>query len=387
MGDKRIAIVHDYLTQRGGAERVVLSMLKAFPDARLITSIYDPETTYPEFRKYQVETMWLNKVSTFRRDPRRALPMLASAFASTEVKDVDFVLCSSSGWSHGIRTRAPKVVYCHNPARWLYQTADYTADQSMPVRLMLDVLRKPLTRWDQQARRTATAYLANSWVVRDRILATYGIEADVLPPPVGIDPHGVQEPIPGLYPGFLLTVSRDRGYKNSLAVAEAVNGMRDERLVMVGGLPDPAPGTHWSSRLLGLTKLSDAQLRWLYANCSGLLAVSHEDFGLTPLEANSFGKPVACLRAGGFLDTLRPGLSGVFVESTSSTDIVDAIARLRATRWSSIAIKAHAERYSPATFASRLHTIADEVRTLQPQIQPARVPALQPFPVQAAPAA
>ena len=133
--------------------------------------------------------------------------------------------------------------------------------------------------------------------------------------------------------------------------------------------------------------MTDGQLRWLYANCAGLLAVSHEDFGLTPLEANSFGKPVACLRAGGYLDTLRPGLSGVFVESTGSPDIVDAIARLRATRWSTIAIKAHADRYSPATFASRLHTIADEVRSLQPQPQPVRVPTLQPLGVQTAPAA
>src|SRR5439155_851589 len=126
------------------------------PDARLITSVYDPDATYPEFRDYQVETLWLDRVRAFKKDPRRGLPLLAGAFSSLEITDADVVVCSSSGWAHGVRTDAPKIVYCHNPPRWLHQTEDYVADRSLPARLALDVLRKPLTRWDRQAAATAT---------------------------------------------------------------------------------------------------------------------------------------------------------------------------------------------------------------------------------------
>ena len=133
----RVAVVHDYLTQRGGAERVVLALMEAFPGARLVTSVYNPETTFPEFAKYDVETTWLNNVGVFRKDPRRAMPLLPMVFSGVELTDVDVVVCSSSGWSHGVRTDAPKIVYCHNPARWLYQRHHYVEEHGRLVRTMV----------------------------------------------------------------------------------------------------------------------------------------------------------------------------------------------------------------------------------------------------------
>lgn len=364
LDDERVVVVHDYLTQRGGAERVVLAIMKAFPHARLITSFYEPAQTFPDFAGYDIRTSWLNKVSPLRKDPRLAFPLLARAFSELYIPDADFVICSSSGWAHGVRTPAPKVVYCHNPPRWLHQTSDYAAGQPLPARLLLEVLRTSLTRWDRQAAATATAYLANSTVVRERVLAAYGVEADVLPPPIGIDPGGAQEPVPGVQPGFLLTVSRARGYKNSGLVAEAVSALPGQRLVVVGGLPERAAGT-WDERITGLRDLSDPQLRWLYANCTGLVAVGREDFGLTPLEANAFGRPVACLRAGGYLDTVRPGQTGVFIERPTVEGVLAGLRELRATHFSETAIRDHAQRFSPDVFADRLRTIVGEVRALR----------------------
>lgn len=360
-------MLHDYLTQRGGAERVVLAMMQAFPGARLITSVYEADATFPQFEDYDIETSWLNRVGPLRRDPRLALPFLANAFSTRGISDVDIVLCSSSGWAHGIRTDAPKIVYCHNPARWLHQRADYARDQGLPARVMLEVLRRPLTRWDQQAASTATAYLANSTSVRDRVWSAYGIEAEVLAPPIGVDALGEQEPFPGMEPGFVLHVSRARGYKNGQVVAESIEQMPGERLVMVGGLPHRDHGS-WSPRLQGVSNISDAQLRWLYANCSMLLAVSYEDFGLTPLEANAFGKPVLCLRAGGYLDTMRHGDTGLYVDHAGVPEVMDGIRSVNRGTWSEIGIKAHAERYSPSVFAARLLTIADEVRGLSTEL-------------------
>ena len=143
-----MAVVHDYLTQRGGAERVVLAMMQAFPDARLITSVYEPARTFPDFQNYSVETSPLQRIGLLRRDPRRALPFLAWMFRRTVVDDVDVVICSSSGWAHGVTTSAPKIVYCYNPPRWIYQHSDYVKEQAAPVRAAFTLLRPALRRWD-----------------------------------------------------------------------------------------------------------------------------------------------------------------------------------------------------------------------------------------------
>src|SRR5690606_29292578 len=99
---KRVAIAHDYLTQRGGAERVVLALSNAFPDAEIHTLFYAPDQTYPEFRDRMIRTSGLNRVSPFRRDPRTALPVLAAASGRMKI-DADIVIASSSGWSHGFQ--------------------------------------------------------------------------------------------------------------------------------------------------------------------------------------------------------------------------------------------------------------------------------------------
>lgn len=361
----RVVVVHDYLTQRGGAERVVLQILRAFPGAHLVTSVYEPEQTYPEFAEFEITTTWLNRVSWLRRDPRRALPFLAGAFSRLDLTGAELVICSSSGWSHGVRTGAPKVVYCHNPARWLYQTEDYLRDQPWPVRVALSAIRPLLRRWDRRAAAGATTYLANSSLVRDRIRNTYGIEADVLHPPVGLQPGGAHEPIPGLEPGFLLSVSRARGYKNAEAILHAVQDSDGERVVLVGGLPPPPPGTEWSPRLIGLHDVSDAQLRWLYANCDALLAIGHEDFGLTPLEANGFGKPVVCLCSGGYLDTVRPGVTGVFIEEPTADALVEGIRTFRSLTLDPEEIRRHADLFGPAAFAVHLRAISEHVIDLR----------------------
>ena len=122
-----MAIAHDYLTQRGGAERVVLALLRAFPEATVHTLLYDPDGTFPEFRDARVVTSPLNRIGPLRRHHRLALPLLAPA-ASRMTIDADVTIVSTSGWAHGFDIRGRSVVYCHNPARWLYQTDEYLGD-------------------------------------------------------------------------------------------------------------------------------------------------------------------------------------------------------------------------------------------------------------------
>ncbi|MBA2463057.1 MAG: glycosyltransferase [Actinobacteria bacterium] len=354
-----VTLVHDYLTQRGGAERVVLSAQKAFPEAILHTSLYDPDATFPEFRDARIATLPLDRVRLLRRNHRLALPLLAPAFSRYRV-EADVVLCSSSGWAHGVAADGRKVVYCHAPARWLYQTRAYLGGRHSAAGIGLAFLRPYLRRWDRRAAASADRYLANSTVVRDRIRAVYGIDAEVVPPPPALDPAGPQEAVEGIEPGFVLCVSRLLPYKNVDAVVEAFAGLPHERLVVVG--TGPAEGNLRAAaganvRLVG--SVTDEQLRWLYASSAGLVAASYEDYGLTPLEAASFGRPAAVLRAGGFLDTVVEGETGVFLDRLEPRAIAAAVRELE-RGWDEAALRRHAATFSEKRFIERLRAIVLE---------------------------
>jgi glycosyltransferase involved in cell wall biosynthesis len=225
------------------------------------------------------------------------------------------------------------------------------------VRAGLAALRPRLLRWDRRAAATAQRYLVNSTVVRDRVRAVYGIDAQLLPPPVSNNPELPQEAIPGLEPGFFLAVGRPRGYKNIELTCEAFSHLPGERLVVVGGLP----AGNWSDRFTGLTGIRDSQLRWLYAHCSATVAVAHEDFGLTPLEGNALGRPALCLRAGGYLDTIVEGANGLFIEELTAEAVVAAVRRLQADPLDEAEIRRQADHYSVRAFKDGLQAIVDEV--------------------------
>jgi glycosyltransferase involved in cell wall biosynthesis len=352
----RVVIVHDYLTQRGGAERVVLAMLHTFPEARLLTSIYSPERTFPEFTAYRVETLLPRRLPLLANDARLALPILATVFGRHVVEDADVVLCSSSGWAHGIGSTAPKIVYCHSPARWLYQPDEYRLGHRWPVSLGVAAARLTLRDWDARAAASAHTYLANSTTVAERVLRIYGRTARVLHPPTTLQPDGPRHEPAHVAPGFLLTVARGRGYKNVEAIAQAAR-LRGVPLVVVGDEDARAPG------IVAIRNIDDAGLRWLYTSCRALVAAAYEDFGLTPVEAMTFGKPVLALRAGGYLDTVVDGVTGLFFDSPTPTALADAIDALDAVAFDAERIRRHAETFSLERFASGLSEIVSSALT------------------------
>lgn len=365
-----VAIVHDYLTQRGGAERVALLMNDAFPGATFLTSLYEPGATFPGFRDVDVRVMPINRFRVLRHHHRTALPVLAPSFSAVHV-DADITICSSSGWAHGVRCSGKKVVYCYSPARWLYRSEQYlglpAADLGREDPLGLYArrgasiaLRAALRRWDDQAAHSADHYVTVSRSVASLIDDVYGIRADVLPPPSTLDVGGEVAPVPGVEPGYLLCVARLLPYKNVQSVVEAANRMPTARLVVVGDGPSRRQLEAIAGprvRFLGV--IPDSQLRWLYQSCSAVLAASYEDFGLTPIEAATFGRPSVVLRYGGFLDTVVDGTTGLFFESPEPASILEACRRAAETSWDSRQIMRHAREYSKETFIRKLRSLVD----------------------------
>lgn len=359
----RVAIAHDYLTQRGGAERVVLAMARAFPDAPIYTTLYNADETFPEFARLDVRPSWLNRFRYFRRHHRASLPLLPGVVRSMTI-DADVVLASSSGWAHGVTSTGRKLVYCYTPARWLHQQRRYLGDHSSRgTKIALKLLSPWLRRWDFKAAHTASDYVTVSSVVQDRVHSVYGLPSLVVPAPRPNTDTCVSEPMPeveewlGDEP-FELCVSRLLPYKNVDQVVAAYVDEPRRRLVVVGSGPEK-PGLRAAARdnVLFLEGITDGQLAWLYRRAQALIAISYEDFGLTPLEAAAFGKPSIVLRWGGYVETMVENLTAVFVEAPEAAHVRQALEQLDAREWDTDRIVEHAARFHEDVFVENIREL------------------------------
>ena len=197
----------------------------------------------------------------------------------------------------------------------------------------------------------------------DAIRATYGLEAEVLPPPPALTSDGPEREVLGLEPGYFLCIARLLPYKNVQVIAEAVGLVPGARLMIVGDGParsDIETAAGPNVRFLG--QVDDATLRWLYRNSLALVSASFEDYGLTPLEAASFGRPSVVLRSGGFLDTVVDGLTGTFFDEPVVDHVAQAMKIAAEQTWDEDELRAHAEKFSKNSFKRRIRqVIAEEV--------------------------
>lgn len=368
----RIAIAHDYLTQRGGAERVVLAMSRAFPEAPIYTLLHDPSDTYAEFSGKDVRVSALNSLTPLRKNHRAALPLLPLA-ASSMFVDADVVLTSSSGWAHGFRTHGHKLVHCHTPERYGHE--EYLGEGAgFPRYLAHKAMSRYLRQWDNRAAASCEKYLAVSSVVQQRIADVYGIEAGVLPPPVTMSDDDPVDPLPDAVhwlseawsdgAGFFLCVARLLPYKNVDAVVRAF-AMNGRPLVVVGAGPELARIQRLTTpNVLVVSGISDARLNWLYRECRAVVAASYEDYGLSPIEAAVWGRPTIALRGGGYLDTVDDGITGIFFDRPTSDAIVNAVARFESVTFEPDKIRWHVEKFGERRYSDCLHTAVDELVAL-----------------------
>jgi glycosyltransferase involved in cell wall biosynthesis len=346
-----VAIVHDYLNQRGGAERVVLELSDIWPDAPIYTSLYRPRSTLPGFEGRDVRPSVLDRLPV-DRGFRNLFPLYPGAFRQLGEIDADVVLASSSGWAHIARStpRALHVVYCYTPARWLYGGKHLQIGPGLSARQALASPALGLfRRIDRKAAFRADLYIAISRAVQRRIHAAYGIEAAVVPPPVDIDrftptPRGER----------LLAVSRLLPYKHvDLLVRAATRS--GVGLDVVGD----GPMLPYLREIAGPTVAlhggaSDDAVIQLMEGCRAVCIAAEEDFGLVAVEAQAAGKPVVAYGRGGSLETIEKDVTGVFFQDLTEDCLLDAVAASDRLETPPESIARNARRFSRNAFRSGL---------------------------------
>ncbi len=355
------AIVQDHIVQRGGGERVLLSMARALPGAPIHTSFYWPESTYAEFADLDIRPAGVDRVRLLRQRHRTALPILPTVFARMHL-DQPVVVCGSSGWAAGAQTSGRKVVYFHSLARWLHETDSYLVGLGRPARLGLQVLDPRLRRWDQRAVESADRLFVYSSAMQTHVKRVYARTAEILPPPVVVDARGPEESVGGLAPGFHLCPCRLMAYKNIDVLLDAFRQMPGRRLVVAGDGLDAArlhalapPNVHFAGAV------GDAGMRWLYRNAAAVVSAAFEPFGLITLEANAFGTRSVVLRDGGFEDTVVDGVTGVFFDTPDTAAIIDAIDRIdQLPSPDAEVLRAHTSQWAEHAFVNRMRTVVHE---------------------------
>ena len=355
----KIAIVHDYLNQAGGAERVVGTLHTMFPGAPIFTTILDRGSLWEVLRDADIRTSWMQKLPLLKRHFKAYLLFYPGAIERFDLREYDLVISSSSAFGKAAITRpgALHICYCHTPMRfvWDYERYMEREQYGSPVRAILVPVLRRFRTWDVKTASRPNLYVANSTVVADRIKRFYGRDSIIVPPPVAVQrftPVDAPE-------DFYLIVSRLNPYKRVDLVVKAFNDL-GRKLVIIGDGPDRAVLQKMAKpNITFLGRLPDPQVADYYARCKALLFPGDEDFGIVPLEANAAGRPVIAFKAGGALDTVIDGETGIFFSELTPESLSAAVLRAEKTTWDSVAIRKHAEDYAEPRFRERFMRLVE----------------------------
>jgi glycosyltransferase involved in cell wall biosynthesis len=365
----KIALVHDFLNQHGGAERVLLALHEMFPKAPIYTLLYDPSKMREMFKGADIRPSFLQKFPKFlKKRHKYMLPFMPTAPETFNLRDFDLVISSSSAFAKGIIVK-PKTIhicYCHSPMRYAWDWNEkYLGEQGLGggrkifARLMLNYIRM----WDKAAADRPDFFIANSKTTQARIKKYYGRESKVIYPPVAIqDPRSQSSNEPqDLASGeqkYFLIVSRLSPYKNIEVAVEAMNKL-DLPLVVIG--EGNSKYVNYLKSIAGKkTKIlgwkSDAEIKKFYAGCQAFIFPGEDDFGITPIEAMNFGKPVIAFRKGGATETIVEGESGEFFNDATIESLADGVRRfmVREKDYDPERIKIQGGKFSKASFTENM---------------------------------
>ncbi len=356
----KIALVHDYLTQRGGAERVFELLCKRYPQADIFTSLYAPQHTIDLSQRF-VNTTFLQKIPGAIKYFRLIAPLYFPAFRSLNLQDYDLIISSSASFAKAVRkkTGARHICFCHNVTRFLWDTETYLREYkdykyfAPLINKVFESMRAVDLKYSQEP----DLYIANSSVVAERIQNTYGKPAIVINFPIETDKFMFSDQKDEYY----LAAARMISYKRLDIIVEAFNWL-GWRLLISGNGPERE---RLQSKALGniefLGHTTDDKRTELFAHAKSVIVAALEDYGLVPIEANASGTPVIAYGAGGILDTQIPEKTGILFPRQTPDSLQNALLKGRETHWDYQQIRNHAVvNFSEETFFQKVEQVITE---------------------------
>jgi glycosyltransferase involved in cell wall biosynthesis len=346
----KVAIVHDWLNQRGGAEAVLAALVDLLPGAPVYTSIYWPAAMPAAFREWPIHTTWMDHLPGIHRRHQPYLLLYPYAFSGLRLEGYDLVISNKSAFCLGVKVSpgTRHLCYCLTPTRfvWDYDTYVGQEEASPLARTLVRPFLGSLRRWERAAAGRVDTFISISREVRARVRRVYGRESTVLYPPVDTERFAPAD----AHDDYFLVVSRLVPYKRIDVAVQAFSQLglplwiagsgRDQtRLEALAGP---------SVRFLG--RVPDDELGGLLARCRAFVFPGMEDFGIAPVEAMAAGRPVIAVAAGGALDTVVEGVSGNFLDQQTPASLAEAVRRFEAADFDSETIRAQARRFDSCVF-------------------------------------
>jgi len=326
----RVAIVHYWLVNFRGGERVVEALCEMFPQADLFTHVYVPERMSEKINEHRVITTFIARLPLAHRWYQNYLPLMPIALEQLDLRDYDLVISSESGPAKGVLTRPGTlhVCYCHTPMRYAWSMyRDYLENSGRAKRLVLPWVMHRLRQWDQLTANRVDFFMANSYNVARQVQKYYGRSALVVHPPVDVDRFAPAErPAGGARrQPYFLCVGQLVRYKRFDIAIEAFNALGVRLFIIGEGEEERA-----LRRIAGptITFLGYQNKEWLgkyYTQCEAVIFPGEEDFGIVPLEAAASGRPVIAYGRGGALETVIPGETGILFDHQTPTSLIEAV--------------------------------------------------------------
>lgn len=354
----KVALVADWLVTVGGSEKVLLELHKLYPKAPIYTTIYNPEAL-PEFRDAKVVTSFLQNMPAAVRRHQLYIPLMPLAISRFNLSGYDLVISSSNTVGHGVKV-GPETVhicYCHTPVRWAFAPEVDNLNDRLPLGPLARVIEAYFKWWSKRKARGVTQFIANSQFVRERIKKAFGRDAAVIHPPVGVGKIPLQTDKDEYY----LMAGRLVGYKKPEIVVEAFNQLGIPLHVVGSGpmLEDLKSVAGAKIKFTGL--LSSAELCREYRHAKALVFAALEDFGMVPVEAMAAGTPVIGYGAGGLLETVVDGQSGVLFPKQRAVSVMRAVRRFRQMRFDPVLIRQNAKRFDAPVFRRKIKSLIKRV--------------------------
>ena len=338
----KIAIVHDFLMQMGGAEKVVEALHDMFPEAPIYTSAFDPKAMPIYYRTWDIRTSFLQRMVWKKYSHRLALMLYPMAFESFDLSEYDLVISSSSAFAKGVITQphTTHICYTHAPMRYAWTTRNYMKSErtSRPMRALLGPGIHYLRMWDGMAASRVDHYIANSSAVAARIRKFYQRGCDIVHPPVDMNRFQIASEVGEYY----IIVSRFVPYKRLDLAVEAFTRLNLPLKVVGTGRQRKQLKEMAGPTIEFLGHVDDVDLPGLIAGAKAFLMPGEEDFGIAPVEANACGRPVIAYAAGGALDSQVDGVTGVLFKEQTVDALCEAVRRAATIAWNPDVIRARA---------------------------------------------